>query len=208
MRALRHSACETTGGGATVSAIVSLLQFGDVDFVHLKHGSQDAIGFFPVGIVQHFEKHARSDLPGKAVLVLQPAAGALLATAGREFAGVVIDLLLITAVDHERNGFRELVMWAAVQCSEGAAIEFKQHGHHRTRFAAVSFLTFVAVMRYLRNLRTGKDAAIEFGSFFGLMVEPQEWPQPFEMLHDISPHARCATFLRYASRRSKELFQP
>src|SRR5665213_234017 len=208
MRALRHSACETTLGCGTVSAIASLLQFGDVDLVHLKHGFHDAIGFLPVAIVQHFEKYARSDLPGKAVLVPQPAAGALLATAGREFAGVVIDLLLITAVDHERNGFRELVMRTAVQCGEGAAIEFKQHGHHRTRFAAMSFLAFVAVMRDLRNLRIWKDAAIEFGSLFGLMVEPQEWSQPFEMLHDISPHARCETFLRYASRRSKELFQP
>src|SRR3954447_24708600 len=65
---------------APVSLRIDLLaaqrsfDLGDVDLAHRHHCFERALGSAAVGIVHRLEQHARSDLPGKAPVVLAPAA--------------------------------------------------------------------------------------------------------------------------------------
>src|SRR3954447_18537693 len=49
---------------------------GDVDLFHIHHRFERALGGAAIGIVHRLEQDARCDLPGKAPLVLAPAAHA------------------------------------------------------------------------------------------------------------------------------------
>ena len=51
----------------------------DVELLHLQKGLGDPLRLLGVGVRQHFRQNGRDDLPGDAVLVLQPPAGAFLA---------------------------------------------------------------------------------------------------------------------------------
>jgi hypothetical protein len=85
--------------GLRLSAIVSLEEFGDVDLSHLQHHLHDAIGLLLIRNAEHFGQNAGYDLPGEAELVLRPSAGALFAAIGRKLFAVVIDFVLIAAIE-------------------------------------------------------------------------------------------------------------
>jgi hypothetical protein len=59
----------------------------DVEFDHLHHGRHDPLHLRGVGVADELHEHARDDLPGEAVPVLQPAARLGLAAAGRAARG-------------------------------------------------------------------------------------------------------------------------
>ena len=75
------------------------------------------------------------DLPGDAELVLQPAAGALLAAALGERVPVVVDLGLVVAADLEGDGLVELELRAAVEGEELLAVGLELDGQYGTRAA-------------------------------------------------------------------------
>src|SRR5262245_39393072 len=56
------------------SAGKGFLQLGDVDLLHLQHRLHDPVGLLAVGIARHLGHEGGDDLPGEAILVLEPAA--------------------------------------------------------------------------------------------------------------------------------------
>jgi hypothetical protein len=75
-----------------------------------------------------FEQTPRSDLPGKAPLVLAPAAGAFFAAAPCDRIPVAIGFFLVVGQDHEADGLVGFEIGTAVQPDERAA----EHGEfHR-----------------------------------------------------------------------------
>ena len=64
------------------------------------------------------EERVRDDLPGQAVLVLEPAALACAVRRPGELVPVVVDLLLVLAADVEGDGLGELELRAAVERDE------------------------------------------------------------------------------------------
>src|SRR5207245_11471039 len=88
------------------------------------HGSL-ATGLVWVG--QQLCHADRDDLPRQAVAVLEPPARALLATLG-ELAPVVVDLVLVGAVDQQGDGPVERELWTAVEGGELLAVEHELDG--------------------------------------------------------------------------------
>src|SRR6266496_6093551 len=78
----------------------------DVELAHFHHCRHDSFGL--LRIFQQLVQHGRDDLPGKAELVLEPAARSRLAAAFRELRPQLVDLFLRLAIHDERNGFAEL----------------------------------------------------------------------------------------------------
>src|SRR4051794_32248806 len=76
---------------------------GDVDLLHRHHRFECPLGGAAIGIVHRLEQHARSDLPGKAPVVLAPAALAFLAAIADNRVPVAIGLFLIFGDDHEAD---------------------------------------------------------------------------------------------------------
>src|SRR5262245_62943445 len=94
---------------------VCALEPGDVDLLHLEHGLHHASGPLRVGVAHPLEEDAGHDLPGHAVLVLEPAALLCLRVATQgERVPVMVDLRLRLAVDLKRDGFVELEDGATV----------------------------------------------------------------------------------------------
>jgi hypothetical protein len=79
---------------------------GDVDLAHLHHRVPRALDPLGVGVGEELVHARRDDLPGDAEAVLQPAARAFLAAVG-ELLPVVVDLVLVLAVDQEGDRLAE-----------------------------------------------------------------------------------------------------
>jgi len=159
---------------ALLCAVVGALQGGDIELFHAHHGLERALGGCGSWVVEQGGQHPGDDLPGEAELIFDPAAllGAGIAADG-EFFPVVIDLLLIFALDLEGDGFAEFEDRAAVECGEGLAFEFKGHGHHRTWRAAMDFLAGLAITRDFGDFRILKNPDVKPGGVFALMIEPE-----------------------------------
>ena len=71
---------------------------------------------------------AVGQLPGQAILVLQPAALTFLSAAGK-LRPTIVDFRLGFAIDYERDCFVEAEMRSAVECDEFLSIEVKCDGH-------------------------------------------------------------------------------
>src|SRR6266542_4656596 len=79
---------------AMLSPVRRLLEAGDVDLPHPEHGLHGSAGPLRILVAEQLAQPVRDDLPREAVLVLQPAAHALLATIRRELRPQSVDLLL------------------------------------------------------------------------------------------------------------------
>src|SRR4029077_12185156 len=117
-------------------------------------------------------QHRRDDLPGDAVLVLQPAARALL-PALRQPAPEMIDLRLCRAGNLERDRLVELEMRAAVERGKGLAVDLKLDNHDGTGFLAVHLTARLAVTADVLDARVLEHRDIEIRRLLGLRIEPQ-----------------------------------
>lgn len=117
----------------------------------------------------------RHDLPRHAEAVAQPAAllRALVAAFGQA-RPVTIDLVLVSAVDDERHGRRDLEHRAAVQRDKRLPVELERDGHHRALRAAGRVRAGLAVARDVHDARVVEYGHIETGRGLGVAVEPQE----------------------------------
>src|SRR5687767_12171528 len=68
--------------GSARPSLVRALQSGDVDLLHLQHGSHDALGLGGILVAQHLRQDGRDDLPRHAEPVLEPPALHFLAAGG------------------------------------------------------------------------------------------------------------------------------
>src|SRR4051794_11701446 len=101
-------------------AVGRSLDLGDVDLAHRHHRLERALAAL-AAFAGQFEQSPRGDLPGKAPLVLAPAARALLAAAGGDRVPVAVGLFLIVGQDHEADRLIGLEVGAAVEADEGTA---------------------------------------------------------------------------------------
>src|SRR5215203_2888740 len=144
------------------------LELGDLDLAHLQHRRHHALRLLLVRIADQLAQDLGNDLPGDAVLVLEPTARALLAPFG-ELAPVRVDLLLVLAVDLERDGLVRLEVGAAVQRREALSVELEDNGHDR----ALVPRTRGAVTRDLHDPGAREDRRVQLRRLFALGVEPE-----------------------------------
>ena len=105
------------------------------------------------------------DLPGEAVAVLQPAALALLAALGQRVP-VVVDLVLVGAVDQQRDGLVEREHRTAVDGGERLAVEHELDGQHRSCRARRRPRRSSVIVG---DLRVREDRDVELGGFLALV---------------------------------------
>ena len=113
---------------------------------------------------------AGHDLPAEAEAVGEPAAGHGFATLD-ELVPIAVDLLLRVAADEEREGGVELMGGAAVE--ENHLLAFELDGDRGDLADGPGTDSFGAQLVELA--RVGENAEVEFGGFFGVVVEPEEW---------------------------------
>lgn len=89
----------------------------------------------------------------------------------------MVHFLLVPAVDHERYSTRldHLGRLAAVEDSEGVAVEREGDHHDVAGFVPVIFGAGIEVARCVLDLRVGENGGVGFGGFFGFdaVVEPE-----------------------------------
>src|SRR5258706_3925045 len=83
---------------ADLLPIISLLQIGNADFLHLQHRVDDAFCLDGIRVAHQLAHLLRDDLPGQAELVLTPAA-LLRFRNGRQLVPEVIHLFLVLTFD-------------------------------------------------------------------------------------------------------------
>src|SRR4029079_230587 len=115
---------------------------------------------------------ARSAVPGRPATRARsgpsPTRTALLAPVGERL-GVAVDLLLVGAVDLERDRLVERELRAAVERDELLAVELELHDHHGAGVARPG----LAVARDVDDPRVREDRRVELGGLLALGVEPQ-----------------------------------
>ena len=90
---------------------------------------------------------------------------------------VVVDLVLLLAVDLERDGLAERELGAAVDADEPLSVELELHGHDRARLARPG----LGVVGDADDARVLEDGGVEVRGLLGLGVEPQARGDP--LLH-------------------------
>lgn len=85
IRVLPKIRVKMTAAHAALFSVISPLQAGDIDFVHLQDGLHDALRFFGILLLQHLAESGGDDLPGEAVFVFQPAAVIFFSASGKLF---------------------------------------------------------------------------------------------------------------------------
>jgi hypothetical protein len=143
-----------------------------VDLAHLQHRLHDALRLVGIFVHQHLRQRFRDDLPREAELVLEPTAGSLFAALGK-LAPEVVDLLLRFTVDLERYRLVELEMRATIKGDEFLPIDFKLHGHDRSRLLPVNLESLFSVAADFSDLGIPENGGVKFRRFFGLSIEPQ-----------------------------------
>src|SRR5688572_11932235 len=173
-------------------SFIGLLQFRDIDLAHLQHRVERALRLLEVLVGDHLEEDRRGYLPRQSVLVFKPAARAFLPATGEQLLPVVVDLLLVLAVDHERDRLGELEVRPAVQRDVLLVAEAKLHRQHRALGGPAAF----EVARDAEDLRVLEHRAVELRRFFGFLVEPEERS---DSLHAYSPFdlSRRSCFSRW-----------
>jgi hypothetical protein len=144
-----------------------VLQDLHVDLPHLEHRVQRALAARRVRVAQEFAHPVRDDLPAEAEPVLQPAAGSRLAAVGSQRVPEAVDLLLVLAVDRERDGLGERELRPAVDRIELHARELEEHERH-----VVPARRAVDVID-ARHLRVLEQRDVEVGGLLGLGVVPE-----------------------------------
>src|SRR6185503_2162321 len=109
-----------------------------------------------------------------------PAACAFFPAAGEQLLPVVVDFLLVLAVDHERNRLGELELRPAVQRDELLVAEPELHRQDVGLGAGHAF----EVAHGAEDLRLLEDRAVELGRLLGFLVVPEECG---DLLHGYSP---------------------
>src|SRR5438270_4687257 len=146
------------------------LYFGDVDLAHRHHRLKRALAAL-TALAGQLEQASRRDLPGKAPLVLAPAARAFLAAAGGDRVPVAVGFFLIVGQDHEADRLIGLEVGAAVQADEGTAEDGELDcqllallAARKVRHGAVCWA----------DMAVGEDRCIELGRLCGFaFVEPE-----------------------------------
>ena len=149
------------------------LQRGQVELLHAEHGLHRSLRPPWSGSFSSSTMPIGHDLPGQAVLVLEPAARALLAALG-ELVPVVVDLVLVGAVDQQRDRLVEGELRAAVDGGELLAVEHEVDGQHRAGLARAG----LAVVGDVRDLRVREHRDVELGGLLALGVEPEVGGDP------------------------------
>ena len=137
---------------------ISLLQCFDVNFVHLEHRLHDPLRFFLVLVIEQLAQNRGNNLPRHAEFIFQPAAFRFFPASGK-LLPEVINFILSSATDEERNGFREFELRPTVQRHELHSVEMECGGHSAYAF----------------NFRVLEDGRVKLRRFPGFAVEPQEW---------------------------------
>src|SRR5262249_41189357 len=138
--------------------------------MHFQHRLHDAGRRRLVLAGDQIDEPLRRDLPAEAELVFQPAAGGLLTAIGCELRPVVVGFLLRVGADHEGNGLAELELRPGIEGDKLNSLELEAGDHHRAGGSGAAF----RVARYFEHAGVLENGAVIFGSFFGLMVEPQK----------------------------------
>src|SRR6266550_4058386 len=142
---------------------------GDVDLFHSHHRIKRPLCFIAAGR-HRLGQRARRDLPGKAPLVLAPAAHALLATIADNGVPVAVGLLLIVGGDLEREGFVMFERGSAVKADTRDAGNCEFDCQHVALLARWE-ITGRAVDGAHRAV--GKGLGVEPGSSLGVLIVPE-----------------------------------
>jgi hypothetical protein len=103
-----------------------------------------------------------------------PAAGHGLA-AFEELVPVAVDLGLRVAADEEREGWVELICWAAVEKDHLLAFQLDgDDGGPALRPGADAFGA-----HFIEFARVREDAQVKVGGFASVVVEPEEWERAY-----------------------------
>src|SRR5712671_2483042 len=130
------SRCDTSNRGSRRRlALIGAPQAVDGELDHSNHRPHRALGAGLVGPADILSPSGRHDLPRYAVAILEPAALVGLTAIGKQGIPEPIDLGLVGAIDHERNGVGKIESLAAVQRHEPLAGQGELHHQHRTCLA-------------------------------------------------------------------------
>src|SRR5688572_5279452 len=176
-----------------VSAVVGFLNGRDVQLLLLHHLGKCALRFRRLVVADELRDGVGHDLPGQAVLVLQPAAdlrGGIAASA--QLLPVVVDFFLVLAAHLQRDRLVELEDRAAVQGRERPPVELELDDQHGAGLAAVLLPAGLAVVGDLPDLRVLEDPDVVPGRLERLAVEPQAGGDPGFCRHRGTPvHCSC-----------------
>jgi len=86
---------------------------------------------------------------------------------------VVIEFLLIIALDMKRDGFAELELRSSVQSQKFLAVEFEFDKHDGTGFASVNLLACLTVVLLVCDLAVLEEGSVEECGCFCLAIEPE-----------------------------------
>ena len=81
--------------------------------------------------------------------------------------------MIPSATNLERNSLREFENRSAIERGKRLTVDLELDDHHGARRPAVDLLPRLPIARDFGDLRVLEHGAIEFGGFFGLIVEPQ-----------------------------------
>jgi hypothetical protein len=134
--------------------------------LHLDHPHH---GLHRFRVTNQLTDIAWHDLPAKTETVCKPAAGHGLAALD-QLAPVAVNLLLGVAADKEREGGVELMSGTAVEKDHLLTFELDRDRGDLTHGPWTDTLR----TQLVDPARVRKDAEIEFGGFFGIVIEPEE----------------------------------
>src|ERR1039457_282307 len=151
-----------------LSLVCGSIDGGHVELLHAEHSLHGSIAASLVRVAHQLGIPGRDDLPGQSVAVLQPAARAFLAAFGKP-GPVVVDLLLVGAMDHERDRLVERELRTAVDRGELLPVQCEVDRQASTGRAGSS----LTVVGDHFDLRVREHRDIELGSLLTFSVEPQ-----------------------------------
>lgn len=142
---------------------------GDVDFTHLHHRGEGALGFVATG-GDRLGQDARGDLPRKAPAVLAPAAFAGLAAVGDDRVPVAVGFLLGVGGDLEGEGDAVFAVRAAIEAETVDAADRELDGED---IAGLARRIVGGRVVDRRHFAVGKRGRIEARRIEGILIEPQ-----------------------------------
>ena len=152
-----------------IRAAAGGVDFGDVDFAHLHHGLEGALGLGAAG-GHRLGKRAWGDLPVEAPAILAPAAGAFLASVADDGVPIAVGLLLRVRRDLEGEGLAVREDGAAVQADTGNAEHGELDGEDVTRLAHG---IIARCLVHAGHLAVGKRRRVKARGLFRVLIEPK-----------------------------------
>src|SRR5690242_2429175 len=147
-------------------ALVSPLQCGDVELLHLQHCRQRRLRVSVLRVTQHLGQDLGHDLPREPEAVLAPAARPFLAAIGRESVPVLVHLRLVLARDHQREAFGECECRPAVEGQVLAPVELER----RAKYLALLDRTVVGLGALdAQHTRVREQRYVEVNRLFGVV---------------------------------------